>query len=102
MPIGTTNRGFEDYADFQDSYGASIIVRESSAAMGPHVWVFANGGGIVQSGGTNEGSAHLNVEQAKILRDALTEFIERVPQRWECVCDKREEYGYSCPVHPNG
>lgn len=94
-----TDRGFEKYAEFKDSYGGDVIVQESSAAMGPHVWVWTAGGGIPASGGTNDGSAHLNAEQATILRDALTEFLEGIEKRWECVCDKPREYG-ACPVHP--
>jgi len=71
MPISFTERGFANYADFEDSYGAKVIVRESSADPLDKVWIFVNDGAITN----NKGSAHLNVEQAKTLRDALDEWI---------------------------
>jgi hypothetical protein len=81
--MATTNeRGFHGYAEFTDSYGGTVRVQESSAAMGPHCWVWSEGGGIPASGGTNDGSAHLNVEQAIQLRDALDEFIREAATRW--------------------
>jgi hypothetical protein len=61
------------YADFTDSYGANVIIRESSAADEPCVWVFVSNG-VVQG---NDGTAHLTVEQARVARDALTAFITR-------------------------
>jgi hypothetical protein len=77
-----TERGFERYAEITDSYGASVSVQESSAATGPHVWVFINGGELSRGTGVNDGSSHLTTQQAKELRDALTEFLDRVPDRW--------------------
>jgi len=79
----TTHRGFINFDQFTDSYGASVIVRESSA-VNPHVWVFIEGGSTVAAPGTpgipegrsNDGSAHLTVEQATQLRDALDAFIK--------------------------
>ena len=65
----TTPRGFSIYDQFTDTYGATIRVQESSAATEPKVWIFAEGGMAENP------SPHLNVEQAKRLRDALDAFI---------------------------
>lgn len=73
MPIGFTERGFATYAHFQDTYGAEIIVRESSSAMESKVWIFTDGGGVTN----NKGSVHLNLEQAKTIVAALQEWIDR-------------------------
>lgn len=72
MPTDYTERGFANFAEFTDSYGAKILVRQSSNASMDAVWVFIDGGEITD----NKGSAHLTVEQAIELRDALTDFIE--------------------------
>jgi hypothetical protein len=71
----TTPRGFDTYDRFSDSYGASVTIRQSSAASGPHVWLFIEGGGTVSPSHPNDGSAHLDVEQARRVRDALDTFI---------------------------
>ena len=79
----TTPRGFTTFLEITDSYGASVIVRESSAALAPHVWLFLSGGKTQAPPGTpglpagylNDGSAHLSLEQATRVRDALTAFI---------------------------
>ena len=61
-----TERGFTIYDEFADSYGGRIRVQESGAAMEPRCWIFIDG---------NPGVPHLNVEQAKRVRDALDAFI---------------------------
>ena len=84
MPRTITPRGFANYDEFTDSYGAKVTVRESSAALEPHVWLFIEGGGTackpgtpgIPEGRTNDGSAHLTVEQAACVRDALSAFID--------------------------
>jgi hypothetical protein len=64
----TTPRGFAVYDQLTDTYGSVIRVQQSSAATEPCCWIFA-----AQSNG---GAApHLNVEQAKRVRDALDAFI---------------------------
>lgn len=83
MARSVTERGFANYDEFTDSYGASVTVRESSAASAPHVWLFIDDGGTacppgfpgIPEGRTNEASAHLTVEQAVRVRDALDAFI---------------------------
>ena len=131
MPIGFTERGFADYADFKDTYDTHVRVRESSSAMQDCVWIFLSEGlqarmprasepldpshpdvytwtktdgskellpdsrflyvdqehnpvALRRSQADNrcdlkplhgEQAAHLNLEQAKLLRDALSEWI---------------------------
>jgi hypothetical protein len=86
-----TSRGFTVYAEFTDSYGSRIRVQESSSAEGPRVWVFADhaeppalpekfarrlhGVDLDELAAFLEPSPHLDVEQARRLRDALDAFI---------------------------
>lgn len=70
-PIGYTERGFADYAKFVDTYGATVTVRQSSAATADRVWVFVRGEGDSD----NDGAAHLNKRQAIELVRALQEWI---------------------------
>lgn|GEM_PF-4122640 len=71
----TTERGFTGYAQLEDSYGADVRVQDSSAAEAAHVWIFIEGGQV----GDNDGSAHLNEDQARQVRDALTAFLDDDP-----------------------
>lgn len=80
IPDPTANdRGFLVYAGgpIETSYGHTIEVQESSAASGPHVWLFIDDSPTVE--GKNP---HLSLEQAITLRAALDQFIEGVPNRW--------------------
>ena len=72
-----TERGFGQYASIVDSYGATVRVQQSSAASDDYVWIFVGGGAIDD----NEGSSHLNLEQAKAIRDALTAWITDVEEQ---------------------
>lgn len=67
----TTERGFTIYDEFTDTYGNEVRVQESSAATGAKVWIFCNDRGLP----AKEEAPHLDVEQAKRLRDALDAFI---------------------------
>lgn len=64
-----TEHGFDTFDEFRDTYGRPVAVRESSAASGPHVWIF----------GTD---LHLDIEGAKRVRAALDTFLSEVPERW--------------------
>ena len=64
-----TDRGFAIYEKITDNRGSEIRVQKSSAADDDYVWIFAKRGGY-------DDSPHLNVEQAKLIRDALDEFIK--------------------------
>lgn len=68
MPVRLTPRGFAVYAEFEhrDYRGdapVTVTVQESSLASERKVWL-----------GT-EARLHLNEEEARIIRDALTEFL---------------------------
>lgn len=68
----TNDRGFMQYGEeFEDAYGASVRVVESSADPLDKVWVFIEGGNLR----ANRGSAHLTVANMKALRAALDEAI---------------------------
>jgi hypothetical protein len=66
----TTERGFTIYDEFTDTYGTGIRVQESSSAEEPRCWIHADG----EARGIS-GAPHLNLEQAKRVRDALDAFI---------------------------
>lgn len=79
-PTPANDRGFLAYAGgaIPTSYGHTIRVQESSAASGPHVWLFVDDSPSVA--GKNP---HLDLDQAIALRAALDQFIEGVPDRWD-------------------
>jgi hypothetical protein len=88
-----TPRGFAVYDEFTDAYGSKIRVQQSSSAETPRVWIFAaHPGGpgsklrpewktalagfdLAELASFLEPSPHLDVEQAKRVRDALDVFI---------------------------
>ena len=65
----TTERGFTIYDEFTDTCDQPVRVQESSIATGDRVWIFTGHPGEDGSG------AHLDIEQAKRVRDALDAFI---------------------------
>ncbi|MFD0856651.1 hypothetical protein ACFQ07_30750 [Actinomadura adrarensis] len=79
-PVPANDRGFLTYngGPIPTAYGHDITVQESSAASGPHVWLF-----IRETPNTDCPDPHLNLEQAVQLRAALDQFIESVPARWD-------------------
>lgn len=98
------SRGFGEYCNFKDTYNGVIRVYESSADPLDKVWVniksdldilvgdakvkrlYAIGENVIACHWSEappgylpvkaEASAHLNREQARILRDALDEFLK--------------------------
>lgn len=77
MPIGYTSRGFANYAEFVDTYGATVTVRESSAAFVDRVWVFIKKDDVDPTDALNDGAAHLSRSQAVELVRALQEWIDQ-------------------------
>lgn len=78
LEITTTERGFQTYGGtLVTSYGHDITVRESSAATGPHVWLF-----IGDSKHVDSHDPHLDLADAIRLRNRLNAFIDGVPERW--------------------
>lgn len=79
----TNDRGFIMYDTFLDDYGADVRVQESSSAEDPKVWIFVRGGSTASKDKANDGQAHLDVEQAERVRDALDTFLKEIPERWD-------------------
>lgn len=74
-----TNRDFGTTAGFKSKYYGNIIVRESSNAMGPHLWIFAEKTPIE----TDEPPAiQLTLEEAKMLRYDLDKMIGHLKETW--------------------
>lgn len=87
----TTERGFAIYGKFTDTHGSQVRVQESSSAGNPRVWIFAChekpdpalSDAIRQQLGRDPAdlavmltpSPHLDLEQARQVRDALDAFI---------------------------
>jgi hypothetical protein len=67
----TTPRGFTIYDQFTDGYRSEIRVQESSSAEDARVWIFAEPPNLDDP----PPAPHLDVEQAKRVRDALDAFI---------------------------
>lgn len=82
-----SDRGFGQFLrDLQTTYGHRVSVYESSSASGPHLWLDVSGSSHLQGDpvphagipfGVAEGSttAHMTVEQAAAVRDAIDEWI---------------------------
>ncbi|MDJ0368767.1 hypothetical protein QMK19_03505 [Streptomyces sp. H10-C2] len=79
-PAPVSDRGFLIYGGqpIPTSYGHTVRVQESSAAEGPHVWLF-----IDDSPVSDRNSPHLSLEQAIAVHAALGQFIDGVAERWE-------------------
>lgn len=79
--VPASDRGFMLYGGsaVRTSYGhpVEIRVQESSAASGPHVWMF-----IDAAPGMKGREPHLSLADAIEIRDRLTQFIDDVPERW--------------------
>jgi hypothetical protein len=65
---GLTERGFVTYASFLTEEGTDVTIRQSSLATADYVWLFTQET-------ERSASAHLSVEQATIVRDALNAFL---------------------------
>jgi hypothetical protein len=80
-PVPANDRGFLVYGGSPviTSYGhpVEIRVQESSAASGPHVWLFVDEASRVEGR-----EPHLSLADAIEIRDRLTQFIEDVPRQW--------------------
>lgn len=74
-----TNRGFRIYSEFKDSYGSTVTVQESSAAMRSCCWVFVKNhkgeDALIHLGQLQGVSPHLTKPQAKRLANALLKFV---------------------------
>jgi hypothetical protein len=81
-----TDRGFVHLDPVETRYGAIVHVYESSAAMGPHIWMNckqpppAYPGALPQELG--EVPVHMNLAQAEAIRDRLTHLIDKAKREW--------------------
>lgn len=64
-----TPRGFTIYDQLTDTHGCRVRVQQSSSALSDCAWVFC------EAADGSDASPHLNVEQARRVRDALSAFI---------------------------
>lgn len=71
-PTEFTPRGFAIYGTIRDDRGSEITVQESSAADDSFVWLWLRTTSVTESAA----AAHLSVEQATELRDALNRFLK--------------------------
>jgi hypothetical protein len=71
---GVTPHGRAIYDEFTDLNGSRVWVQDSSLASDRAVWVFAQRGDM-------DTDPHLNVEQARRVRDALDAFIRENEDR---------------------
>jgi hypothetical protein len=80
-PIASNDRGFLIFGGYEilTDHGHPITVQESSSARGPAIWLFI-GPSIEET--ITHGDPHLDLRQALVLRAALDQFIEGVPDRW--------------------
>ena len=70
---GTKNAcGFRVYAEFEDTYGANVMVMESSADPLDKMWIFVKGGTL----SSNDSAAHLDADMARQIRDAINEWLK--------------------------
>jgi len=74
-----TPRGFRVYARVTDSHGQQVQVQESSAADTHCVWVFCND----RDGTAGTLAPHLDLGQARAVRDALDAFVTDAEARKE-------------------
>jgi hypothetical protein len=68
-----TGRGFRHYEPIKTDYGHVVRVYESSAAKGPCLWLAVE---LDQGLPMEPGTAHLTLEQATAIRDALSAAID--------------------------
>lgn len=73
-----TSRGFKRFGPISSVYGGHIETYESSAAERPRIWVTTTCPSDLndQSSTPVEAVAHLDIEDATLLRDQLTYLIE--------------------------
>ena len=73
-----SDRGFAQMPEIPSEYGGSVRVYESSAAMGPHIWLEAKAPEDLNhpDGPMVEAPIHLTLDNAKLLRDQLTVLID--------------------------
>lgn len=67
-----SDRGFDRLPTITGPYGSAVTVYESSASIGPHLWLFAETGDREPQGGVG---VHLTAEQAWQLREQIEHLL---------------------------
>jgi hypothetical protein len=86
VPFERTDRGFKHYPPIRTTYGHDVKVYESSAAESPHVW-------LAVVGATESCEAHMSVEQAERVRDAIDAAIRNHYQGLAAVSEGPDTNG---------
>jgi hypothetical protein len=81
--IAMSERGFPVFADFKDLYNSRWEIQYSSRAFHPAVWVWIQGSPANEGGVGKDGSGHLTLPQAKLVRDALSAWISLAEKQIE-------------------
>jgi len=78
-----TGRGLKHYEKLLSTYGGHVQLAESSAASGPHVWLWTTCPTDLSDprGDSMQAVAHLSLDDAVKLRDQLTHLIDNHYQR---------------------
>jgi hypothetical protein len=76
--FGVTDRGLRHYDPIPTDYGHEVRIYESSSAEAPHLWLSVE---LTPEGGQHgllpqEATAHLTLDQARAIRDALDAAID--------------------------
>lgn len=66
----TSNRGFKHMPPVQGTRGETVRAYESSAAMGPHIWL------SVDTGSGERHGVHLTAQAAALLAGQLLNLVE--------------------------
>jgi hypothetical protein len=92
IEVTSSARGFHTYGDtLECTYGNQVTVVESSAAKGPHVWLFVDRGPTSYlTPEMGRVSLHLDVEQVEGLIARLQAWRDEIPSRWKLE-DKEED-----------
>lgn len=78
--MNKTNRGFNIYTEFVDTYGQEVRIQKSSSAEADRVWIFCHKDGKdskMHLGETMAFSPHLSRKQAVRVAKALLRFAAK-------------------------
>lgn len=75
LTVTTSDRGFDRLPPIPSAYGGEVRVYESSAAMGPHIWLAA-ADPANPNGNRELFTVHLTAENAWKLADQLRHLVE--------------------------
>jgi hypothetical protein len=91
--VGYSNRGFAIYGEVPTTYGDTVRIYESSSAEGPFIWLSID----KPEKGIEHAAAHLSLEQALEIRDALKAAIRRGMRLYGITAEEIQRPGPSAP-----